>query len=135
MSHSGSWSFPIAFLPNKPSGIIEIVSGSDCGMIKVWTIDPGPNDPSVVYELPVDSRAVYCLARSPDGTKIVAGGNGDITVYDYDADNRTLEILFQNVNAHDGQVNDVAFSPDPYNPQIVSGGADGALKLWDLVAP
>jgi WD40 repeat protein len=102
MSHSGSWSFPIAFLPNKPSGIIEIVSGSDCGMIKVWTIDPGPNDPSVVYELPVDSRAVYCLARSPDGTKIVAGGNGDITVYDYDADNRTLEILFQNVNAHDG---------------------------------
>jgi WD40 repeat protein len=135
MSHSGSWSFPIAFLPNKPSGIIEIVSGSDGGMIKVWTVDPGPNDPSVVYELSVDSRAVYCLARSPDGTKIVAGGNGNITVYDYDADNRTLEILFQNVNAHDGRVNDVAFSPDPYNPQIVSGGADGALKLWDLVAP
>jgi len=59
----------------------------------------------------------------------VAGGNGDITVYDAD----TLEILFQNVNAHDGRVNDVAFSPD--SSQIVSGGADGALKLWDLVAP
>lgn len=133
MSHSGSWSFPIAFLPNKPSGIIEIVSGSDGGMIKVWTIDPDPNDPRVVYELSVDTRAVYCLARSPDGTKIAAGGNGDITVYDYDADNRTLEILFQNVNAHAGRVNDVVFSPD--SSQIVSGGADGALKLWDLVAP
>jgi WD40 repeat protein len=30
-------------------------------------------------------------------------------------------------------VNDVVFSPD--SSQIVSGGADGALKLWDLVAP
>jgi len=27
----------------------------------------------------------------------------------------------------------VVFSPD--SSQIVSGGADGALKLWDLVAP
>ena len=58
---------------------------------------------------------------------IVAGGNGDITVYDAG----TLEILFQTVNAHAGRVNDVAFSPN--GSMIASGGADGALKLWVLI--
>jgi WD40 repeat protein len=136
LSHSGSWSFPIAFSPKSSTPeVTEIVfvSGTDGGMIKVWTIEdlltsakPG------VSVLSVDSRAVYCLAWSPDGTKIVTGGDGDITVYDYDYDAGTLEILFQNVNAHAGRVNDVVFSPD--SSQIVSGGADGALKLWDFGA-
>jgi WD40 repeat protein len=138
LSHSGSWSFPIAFKPKPNSSTPDVteivfVSGTDGGMIKVWTIKNLLASPDV-YDLSVDSRAVYCLAWSPDGTKIVAGGNGDITVYDYyyDSDNNewTLKILFQNVDAHAGRVNDVAFSPD--GSQIVSGGADGALKLWDL---
>jgi WD40 repeat protein len=128
LSHSGSWSFPIAFSPNSTSDAVEIVSGTDGGMIKVWTIDLASAKPGVSV-LSVDSRAVYCLAWSPNANKIVAGGNGDITVYDAG----TLEILFQNVNAHAGRVNDVVFSPD--SSQIVSGGADGALKLWDLGAP
>ncbi|MDB4442514.1 hypothetical protein N9219_03740 [bacterium] len=130
LSHSGSWSFPIAFSPNSTSEVIEIVSGTDGGMIKVWRIDLTGAEPGVSV-LSVDSSAVYSLAWSPEDedSKIVAGGDGDITVYDAG----TLEILFQNVNAHAGQVNDVVFSPD--SSQIVSGGADGALKLWDLVAP
>ena len=53
-----------------------------------------------------------------------------ITVYDAD----TLEILFQNVNAHASRVNDVAFSLPPDSSQIASGGDDGALKLWGLGA-
>jgi len=131
LSHSGSWSFPIAFKPKPDNSTpdeteIVFVSGTDSGMIKVWTIKDLLTSPDV-YDLSVDSRAVYCLAWSPDGTKIVAGGNGDITVYHAG----TLEIQFQNVDAHSGRVNDVAFSPD--GSQIVSGGADGALKLWDLV--
>jgi WD40 repeat protein len=136
LSHSGSWSFPIAFKPKPDSSTPDVtetvfVSGTDGGMIKVWTIKDLLTSPDV-SDLSVDSRAVYCLAWSPDGTKIVAGGNGDITVYDYyyDYDEWTLKILFQNVDAHAGRVNDVAFSPD--GSQIVSGGADGALMLWDL---
>jgi WD40 repeat protein len=124
LSHSGSWSFPIAFSPNSTPDVIEIVSGTE--------IDLTGAEPDVSV-LSVDSRAVYCLAWSPEDedSKIVAGGDGDITVYDAG----TLEILSQNVNAlnaHAGRVNDVVFSPD--SSQIVSGGADGALKLWDLVA-
>jgi len=121
----------IVSTPEVPE--IVLVSGTDGGMIKVWTIE-NLTSPTVASVLSVDSRAVYCLAWSPDGTKIVAGGNGDITVYDYyyDYNEWTLKILFQNVDAHAGRVNDVVFSPD--SSQIVSGGADGALKLWDLDA-
>jgi WD40 repeat protein len=132
MSHSGSWTFPIAFAPgydSTPEGkedATEIVSGTDSGTIKVWTIKHLASGEPSVSVVSVDSGAVYALAWSPDGGKIVAGGNDDITVYDAD----TLEILFQNLDAHDGRVNDVAFSPDPDSSWIASGGADGTLKLW-----
>ena len=66
---------------------------------------------------------------TPDGSKIVAGGNGEITVYD----EIDLKILFQNANAHHSRVNGVAFSPD--GSMISSGGDDGALKLWFLGTP
>ncbi len=98
-------------------------------MIKVWTIENLANAKPSVSVLSVDSGALYSLAWSPDGSMIMAGGNGDITVYDA----FTLEILFQKVDAHDSRVNDVAFSPD--SSMVVSGGADGALKLWGLGAP
>ncbi len=141
MSHGGSWVFPIAFGPySKLDDSTQIVSGSDGGTIKVWTIDL-TETPAVVTVSPVASGAVYSLDwwSSPDGSisMIVAGGNGDITVYDASMDmemEMNMEILFQTqtVNAHDGRVNDVAFSPD--GTMIVSGGADGVLKLWDLGA-
>jgi WD40 repeat protein len=72
---------------------------------------------------------VYALAWSPDGTRIVAAGDRDISVYD----STDLSILFRKVDAHAGRVNDVAVSLD--SSMIVSGGADGALKLWTLPTP
>jgi len=132
MSHGGSWVFPIAFAPDSDSdSLTKIVSGSDGGTIKFWTIDlTGTPRIDSVQMYPAPSGAVYSLDwwSSPDDSIsiIVAGGDGDITVYDAD----TMGILFRTVNAHTGRVNDVAFSPD--GSMIVSGGADGVLKLWDL---
>jgi WD40 repeat protein len=128
MSHSGAWDVPIAFWPFSTSAETKIVSGTDSGMVKVWTIGSlSDANPSVSFGS-VDSGAVRSLAWSPNGSMIVAGGDGDITVYDSD----TLEILFQDVNAHAGRVNDVEFSPG--SSMIASGGADGALKLWRFSA-
>jgi len=122
LSHSGSWSFPVAFSPDNTK--TKIVSGTDSGMIKVWTIENLDHRSPDVSVLAVDSGAVYSLAWSQYGSMIVTGGNGDITVYDADS----LEILFRNVDAHSSRVNDVAFSPD--GSMIASGGDDGDLKLW-----
>jgi WD40 repeat protein len=130
MNHGGSWVFPIAFGPySELDNLTQIVSGSDGGTIKVWTIDLN-GTPAVVSVMPVASGAVYSLdwwsPENPEESMIVAGGDGDITVYKAG----TMKILFRTVNAHAGRVNDVAFSPD--GSMIVSGGADGVLKLWDL---
>jgi len=126
MKHGGTWDLSIAFWPHNDSdGTTKIVSGSDSGMVKVWTIKDPHGTPIVTVES-VPSGGVRSLAWSPNGSMIVAGGNGEITVYDAD----TLEILSQKVNAHSSRVNDVAFSPDGL--KIVSGGDDGALKLWQV---
>ena len=126
MSHPGSWSFSTVFAPDSTSEIIELASGTDSGTIKVWTIENLATIPTVSVRS-VDPGPVYALAWH--GTRIVAGGSGDITVYD----STDLSILFQKVDAHDGRVNDVAVSLD--GSMIVSGGADGALKLWTLPSP
>jgi WD40 repeat protein len=127
LNHPSSWSASIAFAPDSEPGLIKIVSGTDSGEIKFWIINNLAEENELVSVRSADSGSVYSIAFSNDteGTMIVAGGNGDITVYDPD-----LNILFRKEDAHAGRVNDVAFSPN--NSLIVSGGADGALKLWSL---
>jgi len=127
MSHSGSWVFPIAIAPYSDGDVTQIVSGSDSGKVKLWTIEnlAGLN-PNVLLVREIESESVYALDWSPEWDKIVAAGNGSITVYDAG----TLDIIFHIENAHDGRINDVAFSPD--GSLIVSGGDDGALKLWEF---
>lgn len=129
MSHSGSWVFPVAFAPYSDQVLTEIVSGSDSGQIKVWTIVGLADSRAIAEVREYDSGAVYALDWSPETNQIVAAGSGVITVYDA----ATMEIIFQNEGAHDGRVNDVAFSPG--GAMIVSGGNDGAVKLWSLPDP
>ena len=42
-----------------------------------------------------------------------------------------LELLSEKINAHSRDINSVAFSPD--GTKIVSGSADGTIKVWDMV--
>ncbi len=44
-----------------------------------------------------------------------------------------LELLSEKTNAHSGDCNSVAFSPD--GTKIVSGSDDGTIKVWDSGAP
>ena len=129
LSHSGSWYFPIDFAPDSTAELARIVSGTDGGTIKLWTIE---NLATMADVQSVDSGAVYALDWSPTGDMIVAAGSGDITVYD----SSDLSVLFRSSGAHRGRVNDVAFYVDPVRDirWIVSGGADGSLKLWSIPA-
>ena len=130
LSHSGSWVFRVAFSPHSTADRVELVSGTDSGKTKIWIIENIATNPTVTVRT-IDSGSVYALALSPDpvGYRIVVGGNDNITVYD----STDLRILFRTVDAHTGRVNDVAVSAD--SSLIVSGGADGALKLWTLPQP
>jgi WD40 repeat protein len=125
LNQPGSWTFPIAFAPYSTAASTEIVTASDGGTIKISTIENILTNPSVSVKS-VETNAVYAVDWSPDGTMIVAGKNGDITVYD----STDLSVLFETVDAHGSRVNDVAFSAD--SARILSGGDDGELKVWQI---
>ena len=44
-----------------------------------------------------------------------------------------MELLSEKKNAHSGDINSVAFSPD--GTKIVSGSFDKTIKVWDFGAP
>ena len=43
-----------------------------------------------------------------------------------------MELLSEKTNAHSGDINSVAFSPD--GTKIVSGSGDKTIKVWDFGA-
>ncbi|XP_076470711.1 DDB1- and CUL4-associated factor 11-like [Babylonia areolata] len=73
------------------------------------------------------SFCIFSLMFSSDNREIVGGANdGCMYVYDRESNQRTLKV----VDAHDDDVNAVAFADD--SSQILfSGGDDGLCKVWD----
>lgn len=71
---------------------------------------------------------ILAIAVSPDGSRIVSGGD-DHTLRLWDA--KTGQPLGAPLKGHEGEVQSVAFSPD--GKYIVSGGGGGdrTLRLWD----
>jgi WD40 repeat protein len=68
---------------------------------------------------------VTCVAYSPDGRRIVSGGQGDPTLKVWDAARGTV---IMPLKGNTGTPLCVAYSPD--GKRIVSGG-DNMLRLWD----
>lgn len=72
------------------------------------------------------NASVNCLAFSPDGKTLAAGGS-DETVKFWDVSNgRELAILA----GHTGRINSVAFSPD--GKTLASVSDDRTVRLWDV---
>jgi WD40 repeat protein len=99
----------------------QIVSGSEDKTVRVW-------DASSRAELAVmcgHESAAASVAFSPDGDRIVSGGDWDRTVRLWDA--RTgAEISV--LRGHEYRVKSVVFSPD--GDRIVSGSWDKTVRIW-----
>src|SRR5205814_6760120 len=76
--------------------------------------------------LRIDGVAVLSLAFSPDGQRLVTGGDwGDLTVRVWDA--KTGKEL-RRYAGHGGCVGCVAFFPD--GQRIASASYDGTARIW-----
>lgn len=73
-----------------------------------------------------DHFSLYSCRFSASGTEIIAGGNGEIFVYDLGAMRRTLQI-----DAHDDDINSCCWADTTSGNVLVSASDDTSLKVWD----
>ncbi|KAK7058553.1 hypothetical protein VNI00_002189 [Paramarasmius palmivorus] len=72
------------------------------------------------------SVAIYSCRFSADGNEIIAGGRGQIFVYDLLANRRSVKI-----EAHDDDVNSCCWADTSSGNVLVSASDDSFLKVWD----
>jgi WD40 repeat protein/uncharacterized caspase-like protein len=113
----------------SPDGTLAL-SGSDDKTLKLWEVASGRELRSFTGH----KDNVSSVAFSPDGRFVLSGSN-DSTLKLWEASSgRELRSFasgreFNSFTGHASNVRSVAFSPD--GKRIISGGADGTMRIWD----
>jgi WD40 repeat protein/serine/threonine protein kinase len=75
-------------------------------------------------------QPLNCVAYSPDGQRIAAGGKeGGLFIWERDPERPQRQWKFRALASQTKQVLTVCFSPD--GGRIVTGGSDGPAEVWD----
>ncbi|QRV96188.1 Notchless protein [Ceratobasidium sp. AG-Ba] len=105
--------------------VSRLYSGKVGGLVQIsgTAMDNRMRAPIATWKV---SASVYCIAYSPDGSRLVSGlENGSLCVWSA----YTGEILGQPLTGHVGAVWAVAYSVD--ENRIASGSADTTVRIWD----
>ncbi|XP_061121271.1 DDB1- and CUL4-associated factor 11 isoform X1 [Syngnathus typhle] len=93
----------------------------------------GDSENHTALDLNPDERrfCVFSLAASTDGKEILGGANdGCLYVFDLEQNKRTLKVSALEIDAHEDDVNAVAFA-DSSSQLLFSGSDDALCKVWD----
>jgi WD40 repeat protein len=115
----------------SPDGSI-IVSGGSANKIKFWDVDSGEN---LYPSLDITGGDVESLAFSPDGNYLASatgGNNRSIIIWNVTDFSKISESEPRILTGHTAAVLSVDFSPD--GKQLVSGGIDSKVILWNLTS-
>jgi WD40 repeat protein/serine/threonine protein kinase len=117
---------PILNVTFSPDGRRLISAGRD-RVVNVWNLgDAERGELSPRFTLPDFSTSPWCIALSPDGSRLAVGGpraDGNVRVYDM----TTGKLLHKLMG--DFRIICVAFSPD--GRRLASAGGDRIVRLWD----
>lgn len=113
----------IRCLATVPGSNTEIIAGSEDGQLVVFDSTSGGE----IRLVQLESAAVFKLAFSPDKTQIaVAMGDGNIHLLSWPNLERVNSLKGNGANWC------VLYSND--GTQLISGGADRKLRLWDIAS-
>jgi len=113
---------PLLCLTQKKTGDNEVIVGDVNGIASLWDCDY----PDCRGSIQASPERVTALAISPSGKYVAVGGSdGAVTIFPSFEDH----VLSEGV-AHSGVVASLCWAPD--ERQLVSGGMDGCLCVWNF---
>jgi WD40 repeat protein len=101
----------------------KVAVGLSSGRLKLYNLPDG----SLAYNIFAHGGAVTTVSYSPDGTRLVTGGNdGKVKIW-----TPTVTPIATGTG-HVGKVTQVRVTPD--NQYVVSSGIDNTIKIWDITS-